>query len=813
MKNVRLLLTALLGLLFCPQAAVSASSPVTTPAAVTAAAPAPRVLEKTWEARWVAPRNASPYDYGVYHFRRNFELEVRPKTFVINLSADNRYRLYVNGTPVCWGPARGDLLHWNYETVDIAPLLREGRNTLAVLVWNLGAYKPNAQATCRTGLIVQGNTPAEAAVSTPQGWRVRRDKAFGPLYTSCVGTGDAIRGADYLWGWEQPGFDDSAWEEVQAGGEGTPYGTSLYGGYDRVLVPREIPLMEEVRQRIPVIRRSEGIARMSDFLRGNDPLTVPAHTRCTLLLDQTYLTNAYPELILSGGAGSSVRMSYAEALIDDRGEKGNRNETEGRNIERLDPDHYHPAPHDIIYPDGGSGRLYRPLWFRTFRYLQLTIATADEPLVIEDLYGMFTGYPFREKGSFSSDDPLLDRIWEVGWRTARLCAVETYFDCPYYEQLQYVGDTRIQALISLYVSGDDRLMRQAIRAFDLSRSPEGITKSHYPSWDAQFIPPFSLYWINMVHDYWMHRDDEAFVRSMLPGVKTILEWYAGMVDPATGMVRSGVPHWNFVDWVPAWWPPRTPGPGTPPESDRYGSAIVTLHMADALRDAAQLMARFGEDDLAARYDALGNSLKQNTYNRCWDEGRGLLRDYVGSPTFSQHANIMGILTDAIPQADQRTVFERLDSDTTLAQATFYYRFYLTRALKKAGLADRYTRMLGPWQRMLDLGLTTFAENPEPTRSDCHAWSSSPNYDLLATVCGIEPAAPGFARVRIAPHPGHLKRIDGRMPHPKGEIRVNLQADQGKLTGEVTLPEGLEGDFVWAGRSLPLHGGVNAIRVR
>ncbi len=811
MNYFRLIVAGCWGLCVCGTTAVMAVPAAPASASpVKVAIPSERVQKQTWDAGWITLPEASPYDYGVYHFRRNFDLKDKPDSFVINISADNRYRLYVNGTPACWGPARGDQLAWNYETLDIAPLLRAGKNTLAVLVWNMGIYRPCAQLTYQTGLIVQGNGPAEEVVSTTkeQRWLARKDQAFGPLYTSFVGTGDSIRGEKFLWGWEQPQYDDSDWETARVGRAGNPYGASLYGGYDLVLVPREIPLMEETLQRIPVIRRSEGIDPSTRFIDGNDPLTIPAHTSCTILLDQTYLTNAYPELIVSGGKGACIRMSFAEALFDDNRQKGNRNEIEGRNIKNGTSKNY-----DLIYPDGAEHRLYRTLWFRTYRYFQLEITTADQPLVIEDLYGMFTGYPFREQGSFTSDDPLLDRIWETGWRTARLCAVETYFDCPYYEQLQYVGDTRIQALISLYVSGDDRLMRQAIRAFNLSRSWEGITKCHYPGMNPQFIPPFSLYWINMLHDYWMYRDDEAFLRSMLPGVVSILTWYEGMIDPATGMVRSRVPHWNFVDWVPAWNPPQTPGPGTPPESERYGSSIVTLHMADALRDASELMLHFGRDYEARRYDSLSRSLRESTYRQCWDPARGLLHDYIGSPSFSQHANIMGILTDAIPETDQVAVFERLNSDTTLAQATFYYRFYLTRALKKVGLGDRYSRMLGPWKQMLDLGLTTFAENPEPTRSDCHAWSSSPNYDFLATICGIEPAAPGFSKVRIAPHPGHLKRIEGRVPHPLGEIRVNLHAEKDRLTGEVVLPEGLQGDFIWAGQTLPLHSGVNSIRTR
>jgi hypothetical protein len=137
--------------------------------------------------------------------------------------------------------------------------------------------------------------------------------------------------------------------------------------------------------------------------------------------------------------------------------------------------------YDVFLPDGGPRRAFRPLWVRTYRFVQVDVTTAGEPLQLDDYTGTFTAYPFVQRATFRSPDATLGKIWDVGWRTARLCALETYMDCPYYEQLQYVGDTRIQALISLYVAGDDRLMRNAIEQFDDSRLPEGLTLSRYPS--------------------------------------------------------------------------------------------------------------------------------------------------------------------------------------------------------------------------------------------------------------------------------------------------------------------------------------------
>lgn len=769
--------------------------------AIVEAEPDTFLLRHKWDAQWITCPDVPLNEYGVYHFRKDFSLATQPESFVINISADNRYRLFVNGQSVCWGPARGDILHWYYETVDIASLLKPGKNVLAVTVWNFGEMTPGAQMTLQTGLIVQGNTSEEAMVNTNDSWKVFRNPAYAPSPKNRqdVGCSDIVKGELYPWGWEGMDYDDASWSKPRMLGRGQAYGTG--SGYDWVLTKRDIPLMEETRQRMQKIRRSENLTIPDSFLKGAQSVTIPAGQKASFLIDQTFLTTAYPELYVSGGKGSSIQLTYSEALFNKEG-KANRNDIEGRQVVGFT---------DIFYPDGADGRLFRPLWFKTYRYIQVDIETSGEALVLNDLYGIYTGYPFKENASFESNEAGIKNIWDVGWRTARLCAHETYFDCPYYEQLQYVGDTRIQALISLYVDGDDRLMKKAIRMFDWSRTYEGITASRYPSRVPQYIPPFSLYWVNMVHDYWMHRDDTEFVKSCLPGVKTILTWFEDKVDPKTGLLGA-MPHWNFTDWPKEWpWNSRDiPNGGVPPGAITGGSAILSLQLAYTLKDAIELFTEFDELEMAARYKSLYQSLCRQTMTYCWDDKKQMLYDDINHTSNSQHVNIMGILSDAVPVEKQQALFNQLNTDQSLIPATFYYRFYLFRALKKVKLADQYISMLQPWYDMLDMGLTTFAENPEPSRSDCHAWSSSPNYDLLATVCGVEPASPGFKTVRITPHPGHLKKIKAQVPHPKGLIKIDLQSTPQGIKGTVVLPEGLPGTFVWDNSTVLLNSGENKI---
>jgi len=401
----------------------------------------------------------------------------------------------------------------------------------------------------------------------------------------------------------------------------------------------------------------------------------------------------------------------------------------------------------------------------------------------------------------------LKKIWNVGWHTARLCANETYYDCPYYEQLQYVGDTRIQSLISLYVSGDDRLVRNALLDYKESIIYEGLTQSRYPSASTQIIPPFSLYWVDMVHDYWTLRDDPQFIKGFLPGIDQVLAWFGNRIDPKTGLLGK-VEYWNFVDWAIEWpWIGENRIGGVPMGGRIDGnSSILTMQFAYATQRAAELYESFGQPVEAAKYKLQAQKLTEAVYKNCWDEQKGYLADTPAKNDFSMHAQIFGVLTNTIPISRQKAFVAKFMDDKTLIQPTMYFRFYLTQALKKAGLADRYLETLGLWEKMLQNGLTTFAENPDPARSDCHAWSASPNYDFLATVAGIRPASPGFKTVRIEPALGALKFIKGQLPHPSGLIIFDLKrTGTDGIEGTVELPGSLSGTFIWKGKSVSLKG--------
>ncbi len=770
-------------------------------------APSPELMGRFWTAHWIKHTSTPQADFGVWLFRRTFELPEKPARFVVHVTGDARYRLWVNGQDVMAGPQAGDPDNWHFESVDLAPWLRAGKNVIAARVIGYGDIGPHSNMGQRTGFLLQGDTETERVADTGAKWKVTRDTGVAPFLADrdklrtyvVVSPGSALDGSRHPWGWETPEFDDSGWAAAQALRPGYPRGVGT--DVDYWLVPRTIPLLEETPERFARVVRSAGVTPPAAFPAQTAAFTVPAGTKAGMLLDRGHLTNAYPRITVSGGRGARVTMRYAEALFDAKRQKGHRDETEGKELIGLG---------DQFIPDGGRNRSFSPIDFRTYRYVQLDIETGEEPLTIEDLSGVFTGYPFKENARFESDDPELSRIWDVGWRTLRLCTIDTYVDCPYYEQLQYVGDTRLQALISLYVSGDDRLMRNAIEQFDRSRIPEGLTRSRYPANHPQLINTFSLFWVDMVHDHWWHRGDTAFMAERMTGVEAVLAWFARRMDPATGLLGP-LDYWTFVDWAREWpWEPLATIGGQPPGSRTGGSTVVSLQYAGTLRRAAQLAHALGRDELASRYEQQAAGLIAAVNRHCWDAGRGFYADTPGGKSFSQHGNLLAVLTGAVTGDAARDLIQRTADDTSLVQTTTYFRFYLLRALKEAGLGEQYLSRLGLWRDMLALGLTTFAEKPDPTRSDCHAWSSTPVYELLATVCGIEPASPGFATVRIEPHLGHLQHASATMPHPQGEIAVALRRAGEGIRAEVTLPAGVTGEFVWKGRAVALNAGAQTL---
>lgn len=747
-----------------------------------------------WPVNWLEHpdvRGAAP---AVVAYRRIFNLD-RATKFRLHVSADERYELFVDSERVGRGSERGDRHCWFYESYELS--LPAGRHVIVARVTWIGADAISAHAQISVRPAFLGAFEGGPA-NLPWDCKQLGGYAFiSPEMTWGTSAKTVITGAAYDWGHERGEGD--GWQPARAIGPAYS-GAVLTMAPDRwVLRPATLPAMLEVPRRAGVCRHVQAVSaidtsnlpvRASDhlpaevagwnqMLAGHGPVTIPAHTLRRVIVDLREYYCVYPQVTLSGGNGATVRVWWAESLFTNPKTrvKDNRDEIEGKFFWGIG---------DTFVADGGRRRLFEPFWWEAGRYLEIVVATADEPVTIDQMVWLETGYPYEFTGRFEFAAPGWKELTPIAERALRMCSHETYMDCPYYEQMMYVGDTRLEVLTTYALTRDDRLPRKAVRMFDESRGSSGLTQARYPCRWPQFIPPFSLYWIAMVHDYALWRDDADFVRARMPGVRAVLEAYASRVN--RDHLLEAVQGWNFVDWVPAW------KDGMPANADHGISGILNWHFIYTLRLAAELEDAFGEPELAARDRRLAGQIATDAF---WDERRGVYADDLAKQNFSEHAQCFAILA-----GDRRT---RLDAPG-LAPTTIYFTHYYFEASRVLGQIARVFDRMPMWFELRRLGFLTTVEMPEPSRSDCHAWGAHPLFHAFATILGIRPASFGFRSVRIAPQLGPVLAARGTLPHPRGELRVDFALQADKLTGSVELPAGVTGEFVYAGTTRPLRTG-------
>jgi hypothetical protein len=761
----------------------------------------------------------------VLHFRRTLDLPRKPRAFPVQVTADNRFVLYVNGTRVASGPSTGDIAHWRQASVDLAPYLRRGRNVVASVVWNgvkplklppnptaqqrrnaegamlFSQTAPNFQQSVATGFRIVGSGEAASLSTDRPGWRVRRDAGHGfengwrqvikSGFFYVAGHPETIDAAKADWDWTGPEEQGTGWRDAVA----TP------AAAQRTLVADKLP--PQTYRAVPFGR----VVRTDLAQGGSFPsraVVVPANSKVKLLIQRDAMVSAYPQLDVSGGAGAKVTVTWSEALYDDKLKKADRNLIGDRNVFGI---------HDTFLPDG-QARTFETLWWRTWRYAEIAVETKDQPLTLSGLRAFETGYPFTQVGAFDADDAMLKPVFDVGWRTARVDAHETYMDTAYWEQLQYIGDTRLQALISYAVAGDPRLAEQGIDAFASTNVDNGLMDGAYPQRAPNVIAPFALMWVGMLDDWRMQQPDTTVLRRHAGRMQTVLDWFQPWQKPS-GLLGKN-PQWNFIDWVgqPATDRTRFPSYGKDGES-----CLMSVLWLGSLQQGARVATAIGDAAQAARHAQLAGRVKQAIRDRCWVPARGLFADNPDGDVFSQHMNALAILYDVVPKADAAAILDRIvapgkgiDAPDGMFTTSYYFAWYLSQAYVHAGQGDRYLSLLDTWRDLLKLNYTTWPEERGNTRSDSHAWSAHPTADLLGIVAGVGPGAPGYASLRIAPALGTLKRLDATAATPAGPVKVRYRIQGARLSADITRPANLPGVFEWAGRSYPLTRTTTRLRL-
>ena len=644
----------------------------------------------------------------------------------IQISADSKYKLYVNDVFVNYGPARGDRQVWFYDEIDLSKYIHNGMNTIRVEVLYYQNPEKNANYgifhTPFPGLFFDGKKSGikdleeeyhvtdsleeQGAVAVkwfcrlvPKFHIVREADGFAPLMIMEKAGVSGNNGGEE--GWLRPVF----YEQWQISNEVAPGN----------LLPRPIPFMYLKKK------------AFKDF---SGDMVIPAGTTKVLVLDAKEEETGFIHMDWQGGEGAKIEILYSECyyLTDEEGTsyKGDRTDSVNGHLEGF-------SDHLIIEKNSSDGAMgaYEPVWFRTFRYIQITVTTADEALKLNDMFYWETGYPLEVKKEYEGENETLKNIWEISLRTLKRCMQETYTDCPFYEQLQYVMDTRSQMLYTYAISGDDRLAKEGIRAFARSQRYDGLLNAAYPSTASNVIPGFSLYFIFMLWDHMNYFEDDRFLKEFLGTTDRILGFFdrnldeRGLVKRIGGLNNPNDRFWSFIDWTKEW----DITTGVPSAVLKGSVTMESLLYIMGLEAAADINCHLHRKDTASEYRFRAGRVREAVKNYCTGPN-GMIADGPGVEEYSQHCQVFAVLSDTVSfETGRKNLEETIVHEDKYAQCSVAMMYYLFRALEKVKLYKYADKKLDIYRWMLDNHLTTCVEDNVAQRSDCHAWGALPLYEL------------------------------------------------------------------------------------
>ncbi|KAH6662236.1 Six-hairpin glycosidase-like protein [Halenospora varia] len=744
-----------------------------------------------WHPEWKDGPDESSAG-GFVHFRRTIHLtaETLPSHPVkIQISADTKYKLYINSRLVSIGPVKGDEHLWFFDEVDIQPYLRIGQNhfNVRVLRWYYATlYAASFPRLPYAGLLIRSIGDGSIDVDTGNAWETAIDlstrlpidneeDAFLHVYENV----DSKKDADIKW------VTAKKLNFPASNGESAPWKLS----------PRMIPTPKYQSRKfkeIHNIRSSESQSSWENvLLSSTTSLRLPAGTSHHVELEAEHHITAFLDFKFErpANSGSTLKVTYSECYEDQPEQipwvrcKGDRRDTTktllgpedkygfGGKKSRADLPQLHERTEEE--------EIFTPFYFRTLRFIALDILVAEDcDLVINGIDITTTNYPLEVLADFktpNTDQPT-EKLWTTSIRTLENCMHDCYEDCPFYEQLQYAMDIRSSALFTYVLSGDDRLARQAIiQVHNSYNTNTGLTASRAPAHKYQIIPNFSLYWICMVTDHFEYFGDSEFVRQFMPACDGVFESFGRRVGPEVKLVRSldaatTALQWDFVDWTPGWRPF-----GIPPAGERTGYLSFTnMLYAYSLKRAAKLLESIGRPALASEYLSRADSVVAAVQKHCFDGNvftDGLASMSKPEEDMSQHSQVWAVLCGAAVGEQAQNILRTSLSSPNFTVTSVSMSFYTLRALSLAGgnlYNDSFHAFWNPWREQLAQGLTTWVEEDVSQRSDCHAWGSAPIYEFLVEVVGIRPREKAWGVVGFEPRVGLFTELEARVPFGVGE---------------------------------------------
>ena len=684
----------------------------------------------------------------LYAFKKTFN--ANGETLNFKVSANSRYKLYINNEFICEGPCKTSEDFKCYEEAEV--VLKKGENEIfAEVLYITGNYAS----------VYTGDEPSFYFDGSYGDNILDSDESF------LVAENDAVSFVNPLWG---KFVQSSEIFDPEKGGlnfkpakilyKQNIEGYTPYGILDKyVLKERTIPFMKyEDAKNYTVLK--------SDLDLKGEFTSLKTDKNFFVELDAGKYVTSFPKIILKANKGAKIKITYSESYYP----KGFKDVSE--KVDRLDLNGVLYGDSDIIISDGKE-ITFSPSWFRSGRFVRLEGENITDIEIKEFTY-RFYHYDLNVVNNFKCSNDEYNKMWDISLNTLLCCMQETYVDCPYYEQQQYLMDTSLMMLYTMSISPDKQIIKKTIDEMAAGVGPDGLLYCNYPSKLYQIIPGFSIFFIFMLKNYLMYSIDTFFVKKYLGTVMNILNYFDSKLMPQGYVAGTG--YWAFVDWAKEW---NRGIPGSDPSKPlTYYSMLYSL----GLKWAQEIFTAAGMENTVKDFEEKRIALNKAINRYCLKDG--VYTNHPNGGGISEHCQVMAILGDICK--DKNALCEKM-INTEMTECSFSMSFFYLRVLEECGKYELADRLFDKWRLMIKRNMTTWGESPDYARSDCHGWSAVMLYEFPSMILGVKPVEQGYTKARIQPFTKGLDFAEGTVPTPYGNIFVKWEKKNKKTILTVDSP--------------------------
>ncbi|MEK7661804.1 MAG: alpha-L-rhamnosidase N-terminal domain-containing protein [Pseudomonadota bacterium] len=766
----------------------------------------------------------------------------------LKITCDGKYKLWINGTAIGYGPYRSNPNFQRIDEIEISRYLKEGANQIAVLVHvpgqDLAWYETNKSAWQTVfgdgGLyceIISQIDGISKISGSDESWKIMETGAWTKEIPLSGWGQDFIEELDARVlpeNWQSLAYDDKDWPDAQimvaegnqdanarGWGKVTPFPILIDNKtapmhqeeilpsqhlWSKSVLPRpDLGIKERIYAEELCEAESEIVQGGHNLLSDNTTTiikTVGASDTALLFGFSPYRVGR-PFIEFEANGGEIIEFAISEKLP---GEYGVGVEGDGLRQEgALFVSH---VCRYIARKGKQRFEKFNPVGTRA---LQLMVRNAPDGIIVHKLGLNAVNCRVEHRGSFESSDSLLNEIWKIGRHTLQMCAQDGWIDCPNRESRQWLGDGIVMFDMAHYTFGQSiiALHKAFLTQICEGQRIDGLARMVSPGdirATAITIPDYSLHWIIGTKKYLDVTNDLATVENFMPSLEKAIIWFEK--SRHDNLLIANVPEWHFIEWANI-------------ERKGYSMAFNALY-AGALSAMADLWRVFGYEarhqKYFSEYQQVCDAINQHFY--CWT--RKLYCDSVDEhslekgPKSSQHGNALALLYGIAPRnivseiVTQITDDKRLkltdappimafcpefDDKTDIVRANSFFSHFVYAGIANAGwikwvVAD-IKRLFAP---MIATGTTTLWEAFEPIASLCHGFSATPIYQLSRFCLGVTAITPGYKTFAFQLTDCDLDWAKGSIPTQFGLIEISWTKIGKKIEFEIQFPRDCEIDL-------------------